>query len=140
LKLRVKDIEVKVRLLSADGAVQNVRLAASSMDAVWLKPTCYRIQCLAVFGYLHVANRESFDAPIDIGTECMEPPSCDHPLNLRVDDIEVKVRLFSADYAVQSVRLLASSLYGAWLKPTCYLEKPDPVTGVTTELCVLYEV
>jgi hypothetical protein len=70
----------------------------------------------------------------------MERHSHDRPLNLRVDDIDVKVRLHSADCAVQNVRLSASSLYGAWLKPTCYLENLDPVTGVTTELCVLYEV
>jgi hypothetical protein len=50
-------------------------------------------------------------------------------LKLRVGDIEFKVRLLSADGAVQNVRLAASSMDGAWLKPTCYHEKPDPVSG-----------
>jgi hypothetical protein len=67
----------------------------------------------------------------------MERPSRDRPLKLRVDGIEVKVRLLSADCAVQTVRLSASSMDSVWLKPTCYHKKPDPVIGVTTELDVL---
>lgn len=69
----------------------------------------------------------------------LKSQSADRLLKLRVDDIEVKVRIVDADGVVQNVRLAASSMDGVWLKPTCYLEKPDPVTGVTTELCVLDE-
>jgi hypothetical protein len=43
------------------------------------------------------------NAQIYMGTECMERPSRDHPSKLRVDDIEVKVRLVSADCAVQTL-------------------------------------
>jgi hypothetical protein len=67
----------------------------------------------------------------------MERPSRDRPLKLRVDDIGVKVRLLSADCAVQSVRLSTSSMASVWLKPTC---QPDPVTGVTTDLGVLDQI
>jgi len=62
-------------------------------------------------------------------------------LKLRVDEIEVKVRIASTGKdgqpVVQSIRLVASSMEGEWLKPMAYLEKPDPVTGVTREFCVL---
>jgi acetyl-CoA carboxylase/biotin carboxylase 1 len=60
-------------------------------------------------------------------------------LKLRVDEIEVKVRIADSSGVIQNVRLVASSMDGEWLKPTAYLEKPDPVTGVTTEFCLLEE-
>jgi acetyl-CoA carboxylase/biotin carboxylase 1 len=60
-------------------------------------------------------------------------------LKLRVDDIEVKVRVSSigedGEAKTQSVRLVASSREGEWLKPAAYLERPDPITGVTNEYC-----
>jgi len=56
-------------------------------------------------------------------------------LKLRVDEVEVKVRIQSAgsdgEVLNQSVRLVASSIGGEWLKPSIYLEEPDPITGVT---------
>lgn len=58
-------------------------------------------------------------------------------LKLRVDEIEVKVRIQSTgsdgEVVNQSVRLVASSIGGEWLKPSIYLEEPDPVTGVTSK-------
>jgi acetyl-CoA carboxylase/biotin carboxylase 1 len=59
-------------------------------------------------------------------------------LKLRVDEIEVKVRVKDGD-RVQSVRLGASSMDGEWLKPIAFLENPDPITGVATEFCTLTE-
>lgn len=62
-------------------------------------------------------------------------------LKLRVDEIEVKLRLASkgedGSPVVQNVRLVASSMDGEWLGATTYLEKPNPVTGVTSEFCLL---
>lgn len=60
----------------------------------------------------------------------------DRLLKLRVDEIEVKVRIQSGD-VTQSIRLVASSVEGEWLKPAVYLEKPDPVTGVAQQFCVV---
>ena len=64
-------------------------------------------------------------------------------LKLRVDEIEVKVRIATTgedgQRDVQSVRLVASSMEGEWLKNAAYLEKPDPVTGVTREYCTIEE-
>ena len=64
-------------------------------------------------------------------------------LKLRVDEIEVKLRVAAVgedgNPVTQNVRLVASSMEGEWLKATAYLEKPDPVTGVTTEFCLLDE-
>jgi acetyl-CoA carboxylase/biotin carboxylase 1 len=62
-------------------------------------------------------------------------------LKLRVDEIEVKTRVVGTDEDgneyVQPVRLVASSMDGEWLKTVAYLEKPDPITGVTTEFCLM---
>lgn len=62
-------------------------------------------------------------------------------LKLRVDEIEVKVRIASTDEegkpVIQPVRLVASSMEGEWLKTSAFSERPDPVTGVTTEYCLI---
>mmetsp|Transcript_69508 Transcript_69508/g.77743 ORF Transcript_69508/g.77743 Transcript_69508/m.77743 type:complete len:2082 (-) Transcript_69508:1966-8211(-) len=61
-------------------------------------------------------------------------------LKLRVDEVEVKVRIQSTgsdgEAVNQSVRLVASSIGGEWLKPSIYLEEPDPVTGVAERYCL----
>jgi len=65
----------------------------------------------------------------------------DRLLKLRVDEIEVKARLSSTDAdgnaVVTPVRLVATSMEGEWLKTTAFVEKPDPVTGVTREFCLI---
>jgi len=62
-------------------------------------------------------------------------------LKLRVDEIETKVRISTTGEdgkpVVQSVRLVASSMEGEWLKPSAYIEKPNPVNGVTREYCTI---
>ena len=62
-------------------------------------------------------------------------------LKLRVDEIEVKVRIQTTDEdgnsVIEPVRLVASSVEGEWLKTTAFSERPDPITGVTQEFCVL---
>jgi len=62
-------------------------------------------------------------------------------LKLRVDEIEAKVRVKSVDEdgnpMVVPVRLIASSMEGEWLKTAAFIERPDPVTGVTREFCVI---
>jgi len=64
-------------------------------------------------------------------------------LKLRVDEIEAKVRVQSTDAEgnpmVVPVRLVASSMGGEWLKTSAFIERPDPVTGVTREFCVIGE-
>lgn len=62
-------------------------------------------------------------------------------LKLRVDEIEAKVRVRSFDEdgnpMIVPVRLVASSMEGEWLKTAAYIERPDPVTGVTREFCTI---
>ncbi len=62
-------------------------------------------------------------------------------LKLRVDEIEIKMRLMSTDDEgkpiIKPVRLVASSMEGEWLKTSVFIERPDPVTGVTREFCLL---
>lgn len=62
-------------------------------------------------------------------------------LKLRVDEIEAKVRVMSVDEdgnpMIVPVRLVASSMEGEWLKTAAYIERPDPVTGVTREFCTI---
>lgn len=64
-------------------------------------------------------------------------------LKLRVDEIEAKVRVQSKDESgnpvVIPVRLVASSMEGEWLKVSAFVERPDPITGVTREFCVIGE-
>lgn len=60
-------------------------------------------------------------------------------LKLRVDEIEVKVRLAGENGVIQNVRLVATSMDGDWLKPVAYIEEPDPITGVTKQFCSLDE-
>ena len=64
-------------------------------------------------------------------------------LKLRVDEIEVKIKIATTGSdgkpVNQSIRLSASSMEGEWLKTTAFLEKADPVTGITAEYCVLGE-
>eukprot|EP00522_Entomoneis_paludosa_P016513 CAMPEP_0172450434 /NCGR_PEP_ID=MMETSP1065-20121228/8763_1 /TAXON_ID=265537 /ORGANISM="Amphiprora paludosa, Strain CCMP125" /LENGTH=2096 /DNA_ID=CAMNT_0013202215 /DNA_START=2922 /DNA_END=9212 /DNA_ORIENTATION=- len=64
-------------------------------------------------------------------------------LKLRVDEIEVKLRLATTgedgSAVTQNLRLVASSIDGQYLTPNAYVENPDPVTGVTTEFCLLEE-
>ena len=59
-------------------------------------------------------------------------------LKLRVDEIEVKIRLKNGD-DIQTVRLVASSMEGEWLKASAYIERADPASGVTKEFCVIDE-
>jgi acetyl-CoA carboxylase / biotin carboxylase 1 len=60
-------------------------------------------------------------------------------LRLRVDEIEVKFRISSkgddGSDVTEVVRLVASSMGGEWLKPSTYVETPDPVTGLPAGYC-----
>jgi len=62
-------------------------------------------------------------------------------LKLRVDEVEAKVRVQSIDAdgnpMIVPIRLVASSMEGEWLKTSAFIEKPDPVTGVTREFCTI---
>jgi len=57
-------------------------------------------------------------------------------LQLRVDEIEVKIRVKGADDFVP-VRLIASSSTGGWLTREAYREYLDPITGQTEQYCSL---
>lgn len=58
-------------------------------------------------------------------------------LKLRVDEIEVKLRVFDEASGGQFVplRLIASSSTGGWLKREAYREYIDPITGQTAQYC-----
>lgn len=62
-------------------------------------------------------------------------------LKLRVDEIEVIIRLASVDddgnRVVQPVRLLASSMEGERLKTQVFIDIPDAVTGVSSKYCLV---
>lgn len=64
-------------------------------------------------------------------------------LRLRVDEIEVKFRIASkgddGKPITQTVRLVASSMGGVWLKPSAYVEYSDPLTGLPSEYCEVGE-
>ena len=57
-------------------------------------------------------------------------------LKLRVDEIEVKIRVKEGNTVVP-IRLIASSSTGGWLTREAYREYLDPVTGQTQQYCTL---
>jgi len=83
------------------------------------------------------AVAKEFDAVIDK----LKSTFAQRLLKLRVDEIETKVRVKSVDEdgneMIVPVRLVASSMKGEWLKTSAYIDRPDPVTGVTREVCVI---
>jgi len=58
-------------------------------------------------------------------------------LQLRVDELEVKVRTRAPNGEVQPIRVMASSMTGQWLKINTYREYLDPVTGAATSFCMI---
>jgi acetyl-CoA carboxylase/biotin carboxylase 1 len=58
-------------------------------------------------------------------------------LRLRVDEIEVKIRLNDPQQGEVPIRLIASSSTGGWLKRESYREYLDPVTGQTQQYCTI---
>jgi len=59
-------------------------------------------------------------------------------LSLRMDEIELKVRTVESDGSHPvSMRIVASSKSGQWLKIDKYKEFPDPVTGMAMYFCTL---
>uniref|UniRef100_A0A7R9U720 Acetyl-CoA carboxylase n=1 Tax=Pinguiococcus pyrenoidosus TaxID=172671 RepID=A0A7R9U720_9STRA len=63
-------------------------------------------------------------------------------INLKVDEIEVKVRVAietEDNSPPLSLRLMASSMSGEWLSLDAYLEYPDPITGMTKQFCPIDE-
>ena len=97
--------------------------------------------------YLHSLPEQSDASPQEIAKEFdevidkLKSKLAQRLTKLRVDEIETKVRVTSTDEdgnpVVVPVRLVASSMQGEWLKTTAYIDRPDPVTGVTRERCVI---
>lgn len=58
-------------------------------------------------------------------------------LQLRVDEIEVKIRVVEPSGEVIPIRLIASSSTGGWLTREAYREYLDPVNGQTQQYCTL---
>jgi acetyl-CoA carboxylase/biotin carboxylase 1 len=64
-------------------------------------------------------------------------------LKLRVDEIEVKIRVLDGTVgtggtsAAVPVRLIASSFTGGWLTREAYREYLDPITGQSQQYCTL---
>jgi len=86
---------------------------------------------------------EEVAAEFDVVVDKIKSRLAKRLLKLRVDEIEAKVRVKSVDEdgnaMVVPIRLIASSMEGEWLKTAAYIERPDPVTGVTREFCVIGE-
>jgi len=99
--------------------------------------------------YLHSLPEVEGSSPEEIAKEfdnvidALKSKLAKRLLKLNVDEIEAKVRVKSTDAngnpMVVPVRLVASSMNGEWLKTSAYIERPDPVTGVTREFCVIGE-
>ena len=60
-------------------------------------------------------------------------------LKLRVDEIEVKVRIAQEDGSYHLLRMIASSMTGEWLRVDFWREYPDSITGETIQFCTLQD-
>mmetsp|Transcript_11790 Transcript_11790/g.25461 ORF Transcript_11790/g.25461 Transcript_11790/m.25461 type:complete len:2085 (-) Transcript_11790:120-6374(-) len=99
--------------------------------------------------YIHSLSEVEGSSPeqvakeFDVVVDKLKSRLAQRLLKLNVDEIEAKVRVKSVDEdgnsMVVPVRLIASSMEGEWLKTAAYIERPDPVTGVTREFCVIGE-
>eukprot|EP01035_Chromulina_nebulosa_P016919 gene16919-22410_t len=58
-------------------------------------------------------------------------------LKLRVDEIEVKLRVKDASLGYLPIRLIASSSSGGWLTREAYREYLDPITGQAIQYCTM---
>ena len=97
--------------------------------------------------YLHSLPEQSDATPLELAKQFdevidqLKSKLARRLTKLRVDEIETKIRVTSTDEdgnpVVVPVRLVASSMQGEWLKTTAYIDRPDPVTGVTRERCVI---
>jgi len=87
------------------------------------------------------SSAEEVAAEFDVVIDKLKSRLAQRLLKLNVDEIEAKVRVKSTDEngnpMVVPVRLIASSMEGEWLKTAAYVERPDPVTGVTREFCII---
>jgi acetyl-CoA carboxylase/biotin carboxylase 1 len=88
--------------------------------------------------------------PLDLGTadtmeyfsEIMDSLLSRHAsrlLKLRVDEIEVKVRIAQEDGSYHLLRMIASSMTGEWLRVDFWREYPDSITGETIQFCTLQD-
>lgn len=58
-------------------------------------------------------------------------------LNLRIDEIEIKLRIIDPVLGPIPLRMMATSTLGGWLTREVYREYLDPITGQTLQFCAL---
>eukprot|EP01041_Mallomonas_annulata_P006607 gene6607-13373_t len=58
-------------------------------------------------------------------------------LKLRVDEMEIKLRITDPQLGVVPIRLVASSSSGGWLTREAYREYVDPVSGLVERMCTI---
>lgn len=127
-----KLVEAAPRLLQE--ALDNVELAR--LDKRVLPTSSARI-------FLHVVP--AFDSPPELLVNNFETTmktalaaAAPRLLKLSIDEIEVKIHCnMEGQQKRQGVRLMASSLEGAWLRTDGYLEYLDPVTGIGSTFCTI---
>uniref|UniRef100_A0A7S4ATP2 Acetyl-CoA carboxylase n=1 Tax=Pseudo-nitzschia australis TaxID=44445 RepID=A0A7S4ATP2_9STRA len=132
-------------IVSAKGARKMLQQGLDELERSQSNPTVNSQSSSRIF--LHSLRELEGVSPVQVGENFQEligqlkSELAPRLLKLRVDEIEVKVRIQSAgsdgESVNQSVRLVASSIGGEWLKPAIYLEEPDPVTGVSEKYCLV---
>jgi len=141
--LFLRSISLSEDGVSGEGAERIVLMALDELERAMLDPrvsdTCS--------SRLYVNILPKINVPVG---ECVErfKKIMDHLvakyatklLKLRVDEIEVKIRVKEdgdAGDKYAPIRLIASSSTGGWLTREAYREYLDPVTGQTTQYCTL---
>lgn len=139
--LFLRAISHRLQTYSLEGADKALLMALDELERAMLDPRVSDTASSRIFLYImpelplkSTEVSESWSSIMDI----LISRHATRILQLRVDEIEVKIRLKdSVDGATKPIRLMASSMSGEWLRTDGFLEYPDPVTGVTKQFCSL---
>jgi acetyl-CoA carboxylase/biotin carboxylase 1 len=138
--LFLRSISNTAETVSADGAERVLVLAMDELDRALLDSRVSDSVSSRVF--LNILPDATMDVKegIELFQRSMDALISKYAtrlLKLRVDEIEVKVRVKDPKEGIIPVRCIASSSEGGWLTRMAYREYLDPVSGQTTQYCPL---
>ncbi|CAM9330367.1 unnamed protein product [Chrysoparadoxa australica] len=141
--LFLRAISHREEVYTPEGADRALLTAMDELERAMLNPAVSPTASSRIF--LHMMPELDSDPTTLVETwkEVMDSLISRHAtrlLRLRIDEIEVKIRVKTTVDGVpqvQPIRLMASSVSGEWLRTDGFMEYPDPVTGVTKQFCSL---
>jgi acetyl-CoA carboxylase/biotin carboxylase 1 len=137
--LFLRSISLSKSTASLEGTERVLLMAMDELDRAMLDPRVTPTTSSRVFlNFIPDVEMEVDQAVANFQSimEIMISKYATRLLKLRVDEIEVKLRVQTKDGAIP-IRLMASSFSGGWLSRQAYREYLDPITGQTTQYCSL---